>query len=83
MNKTAPSRTLPGADVVCPRCGEVGQEKYRRRLNSGNGVWYYEVDHYKTFKRVGTKGLHNKYKRTCYIGRAETLPERLQIAASA
>jgi len=78
---TAPSRTLPGADVKCPRCGKQGQEKYRRRSNSGNGVWYYEVDHYGTKYRVGQKALHIKYKSTCYIGRAETLPERLRVAA--
>jgi len=57
--------------VVCPKCGEVGHLKKRRR---GNKYFFY-VDHYKG-KKIRLKntfwrksGFYGVYEYSCYIGK--------------
>ena len=59
--------TIPLDTTKCPKCGQVGQRKYRRSNYKTGGKLYYEYfDHYKHPK--GMSFYHGKYKSTCYIG---------------
>lgn len=59
-------------NVFCPKCGKVGQAKYRRRYHQ----IYLEVDHYGRKHKDPTKDKftthHITYNKTCYIGNLES-----------
>lgn len=67
MTKPKEIKSTMALDTTfCPKCGKVGQRKYRRRYHQV----YEEFDHYgiKSYSK-----LHHNYKSTCYIGNIETL----------
>ena len=67
ISNSKAERTIPLGDITCPKCGMIGQEKYRR--NNYGQRWYRYVDHYQTYRRIGQKALHSKFIKSCYVGK--------------
>jgi len=67
--------TVPLDDCICPKCGILGQRKYRKGNSpSKTGRKYYDtyyeyVDHY--YKSNGMNRFHGKFKNSCYIGKVK------------
>ena len=66
ISNTKAERTIPLGDITCPKCGLIGQEKYRFPHQT---IAYRYVDHYQTYRRIGQKALHSKFIKSCYVGK--------------